>query len=932
MVRTRDNERSWAIQIISELNLICNKNHLAIKSAGGEITIDKKSLKGQEITMDVDGYFNSNSSSMFPDVVLYGDKEMSHVLQGWEIKMPDVSINNPEFFADARRKARAIGARSFVQWNFTYVRLYITKDGETFDLKKQWDFNEIKTRNDVRKLQNTWKNALKEVLYTINKFILTGEIREKSLFDALSTNTITELIMENKSIVADFIKEVSKKDRKISAYLELWWNSVQDEYAVDETDQYGAYAKNILMNWANRFLFAHFIKYRQVAALMVDDIDDKTLPEEANKIFSKISQKADFYNIFIAPQYNELIPKSTWSQLIEFSLALKYTDIGHIPQVTLQNVLENTVDEGRRLLQGQYTTPVILSDILARITIIDATANVLDPCCGTGTIIQSALQVKINSNVKVEDAIDSVWASDKYQVPLQLANMSMANLEVINMPVNLFQHDALSLSVGDKVNIVNPNTGKLEVKIVPSFTNIVSNLPFIEFERIGLEEDGSLQKLLKISGLGKRSDLYMYIILALSRILVSHGRLGVIISNSWLSSKSGEQFIKALTKFYIIKQIHISGKGRWFNNASVVTTVLILEKKEDISEPQSTVSFCRWEKSIDEMKLRPEYINTIVRSSLLNKEINPTVMKVFNYDPADIERLREMNMSYNALFYGVRWLVELREKLVQIENIFDVFRGSRRGWDALFYSKNSTLPVDDEYIRPVLISSKDVKNLIVRPNGQAFCCSESIESLKKRGKYRTLDWIVKFKDILNGVGKPLPEVLARKNTLWYELPQSEIADFFTSMNPDKRLFFGAFNKRTFINQRLIGLRFKNALVDDSVKRLYHALLNSVLSMLFIECTGFGRGEGVLDLTKTNVSSMYMLNPSLLKEQEKIDILNAFEPLLHREIKTVEKELQSADRINFEKVVFHSFHIEDYYEKVVNTLIAQQNVRHSIVRK
>lgn len=185
----------------------------------------------------------------------------------------------------------------------------------------------------------------------------------------------------------------------------------------------------------------------------------------------------------------------------------------------------------------------------------------------------------------------------------------------------------------------------------------------------------------------------MYIILALSRILVSHGRLGVIISNSWLSSKSGEQFIKALTKFYIIKQIHISGKGRWFNNASVVTTVLILEKKEDISEPQSTVSFCRWEKSIDEMKLRPEYINTIVRSSLLNKEINPTIMKVFNYDPADIERLREMNMSYNALFYGVRWLVELKEKLVQIENIFDVFRGSRRGWDALFYSKIQHFPL-----------------------------------------------------------------------------------------------------------------------------------------------------------------------------------------------------------------------------------------------
>lgn len=929
MVKTNDNERSWAIQIISEINLICDRNDLVIKKAGGEITIKNESHKGEEITKDSDDYFNSHSSTMFPDVILYRDKETSYALQGWEIKMPDVPITDLRFGADAYRKAKNLGTSSYVLWNFTYVELYITNDGHNFELKKQWYFKEFKTRNDVRKYQSNWKEALKEILFTINKFILNGEIRGKSLVDALSTNTVSTLINENKSLVADFIKEKSQKDRTISAYLAEWWQQVKNEYAVDEVNQYGAYAKNILMNWANRFLFAHFIKYRQIAASIVDSIDDSVSPEEANKIFNKITQEADFYNIFTAPQHSELVPKSTWSQLIEFSHALQSVDIGHIPQTTLQNILENTIDEGRRLLHGQYTTPDILADILARITILDVTANVLDPCCGTGTIIQRALQLKINNNIKGKNAIDSVWASDKYQVPLQLANMSMANLELINSPANLFKHDALSLCVGDKVDIVNPNTGKLETKIVPFFTNIVSNLPFIKSERIDLKDKDSLQRLQKKYKLGKRSDLYMYIALALNRILVSHGRLGIIISNSWLSSTVGDQFVKALLKFYIIKQIHISGKGRWFKNAAVVTTILILEKKENTSDPQSTVSFCRWNKSIDEMYSNSEYVDTIVRSSLLNKEIDPTIMNVFSYDLSDIEKLREMNMSYNALFYGVNWLLDLRKKLIQVEDVFDVFRGSRRGWDALFYSKDSLLPVDEDYIRPVLISSKNVKNLIVQPSSQAFCCSESIESLEKHDKHRTLEWINKFKDIRNGVGKPLPEVLSRKNILWYELPQTEIADFFTSINPDKRLFFGAFKKRTFINQRLIGLRLKNDSADVSVKKLYHALLNSVLSMLFIECTGFGRGEGALDLTKTNVSTMYMLNPAILQKQEKNNILDAFEPLLHREIKTVEEELKSVDRINFEKVVFHSFHIDDYYEKVIKTLIAQQKVRHSI---
>ena len=57
----------------------------------------------------------------------------------------------------------------------------------------------------------------------------------------------------------------------------------------------------------------------------------------------------------------------------------------------------------------------------------------------------------------------------------------------------------------------------------------------------------------------------------------------------------------------------------------------------------------------------------------------------------------------------------------------------------------------------------------------------------------------------NGVGKPLPDVLKRKGMQWYELQDNEIAEIFTMMNPDKRLFFSKFEKCFFIRDSILRL-------------------------------------------------------------------------------------------------------------------------------
>jgi hypothetical protein len=93
----RKNERSWAIEIITLINSIASQNGLLIKRAGGESTISY----GQ-------------GKSMFPDVILYGDTNLTSILQGWELKMPDVAITDEAFVHDAQRKARALGLTSCV--------------------------------------------------------------------------------------------------------------------------------------------------------------------------------------------------------------------------------------------------------------------------------------------------------------------------------------------------------------------------------------------------------------------------------------------------------------------------------------------------------------------------------------------------------------------------------------------------------------------------------------------------------------------------------------------------------------------------------------------------------------------------------------------------------------------------------------------------
>ncbi|MBB6604376.1 N-6 DNA methylase [Bacillus pumilus] len=919
MVRLVQNERSWAIDLIGHINRVVEAKTLQIKKAGGETTINNRKSTTE-----------TKREIMFPDVLLYEDSLKSKIIQGWEVKLPDVPVTDEEYIKDAQYKADVLGLNSTVLWNFNSVVLYVKNKNNQWELYHQWnELSHIRTREGVEIYQEDWLNLLEDVLVQLNEYFTNDTIQTTKIEMMLTESLMAKILNHNKSSVSERIKEASAADRVIDIHLNNWWKEAEIEYKKDESSMYSAYSKLIISNWLIKITFAHLIKSHHNPAKKVEKINIDLDVKDAIKIFKEITSECDFYTIFYPLEYSEVIPLSFWRDLTDYNAFLSDQGFNNLNHEVLQTLLEKGIKSIRREIIGQFTTPVLLADLLVKSTIREVRADVIDPCCGSGTIAKSAMNLK-KAYLDERDAHSTVWASDKYQYPLQLANLALTEFSSIHIANKVFHSNVFDIFPEGKVLITSPLSGEIEEYTIPKFKTVVSNLPFVPFEIISEDEKANLLSL--YSGvqtslgieLSKRSDLYTYITVHLWNLMDVEGRVGLILSNSWLGTISGREFYEVLRKLYQVEYILISGNKRWFKNADVVTTMLVLTKKQQISDVSGETRFGILQCPLDELSekaLSDEIANHI----LAKTNIAQAILTTTEYSEEQIIELLNFRISINALFHDINWLISIRDYLIPLTNEFKIIRGMRRGWDPMFYPEKGH-KIEPEYIQPVLKSSRSVTGLTAFTDSDAFCCSDSVETIQAKNNYGAYNWINKFKNQLNKVGQPLVESLqksAGKDEFWYEMNTKSQAEIVTTMNPDKRLFYSKLDNKGFINQRLIGLLRKS---NNSDLELNHALLNSLIGVFFIEAVGFGRGLGALDLNSSSLAKTSMLNPTLLSEENKTKIIIAFEALKSRSLLPFLKEIQQEDRVIFEKTVLESYGLLNLFEPIKNSIVSMQTTR------
>jgi len=904
-----NNERSEAIELIKLMDRIAKQNTWQIKSVGGESTL------------------NTGSQRMFPDIFLYGDNDRTQILQGWEVKMPDVPITDTDFINDAKRKADVLGVKSCFLWNFAYGVLY-EKSGDTWAKTREWDeTRHIRTRADVAIYKNDWETLIGNILSELNAFFASGKLQPARIGDIVTDTIFTELLARNKGLVSENLHAAGIQQTQILAHISQWWRGVEREYRFDQNDKFAAYAQTVMLNWINKFTFAHMIKRNHNPAAVVEQIDEDVTPTDALRIFEKITARCDFFNIFEAIPYSDVLPPTTWADLTDYNAFLSENGLANIPQTALQSVLENSVNQFKRNVAGVFTTPQKLAKILVNAGITDLTAPALDPCCGTGTIVKEILDAK--NVLGVDRAYATTYASDKYSFPLQVSNIAMTRADAINLPSLLFRENAFSLHENQMVPITDPRNGVRRDICLPKWGSLISNLPFVAFDQEGREESDNIDEALKrvradigIS-LSGRADLYQALLLHLYRQLTDNASVAVITSNSWLGTLAGQEFFRALNYYYTVESIVASGDGKWFDNADVITLMLFLRKKPMPYAPDTThtVNFGLIHKALPD--LTDDDIQQVVNSIRLKRVVAPTLLSFKTYTLKKITELLDMNIVLNCFFYDVNWLADIRSILCPVTDLFDVFRGMKTGQDEIWYLTRPN-DVDPSYVGRIFKSAKSAEYLIAQPDTFSFVCDKTLEELRSSGNYRTLEWINRFQGHIN-------QSVPHKATFWMNLADGSFSGsdrirLFTGMNPERRIFYGLLEEPAQINQRAIGFNPKGA---DIHLELCHALLNSIISVFYTEATGFPKGLGALDNRAENVKKILMLDPRLLSATDTSRILEAFQPLLTRKIMTTEQEFAQADRLAFERVVADCFGYTVQFDRIKDSVLEMQKVRLSV---
>jgi len=224
---------------------------------------------------------------------------------------------------------------------------------------------------------------------------------------------------------------------------------------------------------------------------------------------------------------------------------------------------------------GATYTPKILADFVANQIVnltgkltTKRTLRILDPGAGNGELLISLLQkLSVHPHLKIQvygfetdpKALNLATVRIKQQFPDASVHFELENF--LEFVLNHFGE-------GD--------TGSLFRSSLPeAYDLIIANPPYVRTQIMGASR---AQLLARQFGLSGRVDLYYAFILAMAQVLKPQGIAGIIVSNRFMTTRSGASVRQAILNRFNVRQIWDLGDTKLFE-AAVLPAVLLVEGK-----------------------------------------------------------------------------------------------------------------------------------------------------------------------------------------------------------------------------------------------------------------------------------------------------------------------------------------------------------------
>ena len=241
---------------------------------------------------------------------------------------------------------------------------------------------------------------------------------------------------------------------------------------------------------------------------------------------------------------------------------------------TVSNSRYKIVTEAKA--DGATYTPKNLADFVAKqiqsvapIRMANDTIKVLDPAIGDGELLMSLLaqfaspgmgSIEVHGFETDIRALNIATARIKQEFPTVVLHLAHRNfLEFV------LDH----LRPDDK-------GGLFEKDVAPPYDVIIANPPYVRTQIMGAEQ---AQLLSSQFGLTGRIDLYYAFIVGMAHVLKPSGIAGIIVSNRFMTTKSGGVIRQAIREHFNIRHIFDLGDTKLFD-AAVLPAVLLVEKHD----------------------------------------------------------------------------------------------------------------------------------------------------------------------------------------------------------------------------------------------------------------------------------------------------------------------------------------------------------------
>ena len=235
--------------------------------------------------------------------------------------------------------------------------------------------------------------------------------------------------------------------------------------------------------------------------------------------------------------------------------------------------------------EGVTYTPKILADFVAEKiveTVADMPAGralrILDPAIGHGELLCCLLD---HLDVPAKTKIEVYGFETDHEAMLVAQERLREGFPEVGVH---FQSENFLDFVLEKFGS-HEQGGLFSNEVPETYDLIIANPPYVRTQIMGAAR---AQMLAEQYGLSGRVDLYFAFLLAMSQVLKPHGVAGIIVSNRFMSTKSGAPVRKALLERYNIRHAWDLGDTKLFD-AAVLPAVLIAEGRNGKASENPTL-------------------------------------------------------------------------------------------------------------------------------------------------------------------------------------------------------------------------------------------------------------------------------------------------------------------------------------------------------